>query len=156
MGGMRIGELADRSGITAKTVRYYEQVGLMPPPERTEAGYRDYRPEAAGRLAFIRAAQSVGLSLGEIREVLAFRDRGETPCAHVASLIERHAADLSQRIAVLERMRRDLERLARKAGTVSQRRLQESEFCHIIETGSRRSPHDPRLRVTPSRRPAAD
>ncbi|MGQ0671105.1 MAG: heavy metal-responsive transcriptional regulator [Actinomycetota bacterium] len=153
---MRIGELADRSGVPTKTIRYYEEIGLVPPPERTEVGYRDYEPDAAGRLAFIRAAQSVGLTLGEIREVLAFRDRGEAPCAHVASLIERHAADLSQRIAVLERMRRDLERLARKARTLSQGRLQESEFCHIIETGARRAPYDSRPLLTPSRRPAAD
>lgn len=105
----------------------------MPPPPRTLSGYRDYGTDAAARLSFIRAAQSVGLALGEIREVLAFRDRGETPCAHVASLIERHATDLSQRIAALELMRRDLERLARMARSLSPAEGRGAAFCHIIE-----------------------
>ncbi|MGH2571992.1 MAG: heavy metal-responsive transcriptional regulator [Actinomycetota bacterium] len=130
---MRIGELAGRTEVPAKTIRYYEDIGLMPEPPRTPGGYRDYGEGAAARLGFIRAAQSVGLTLGEIREVLAFRDRGEAPCAHVASLIERRAADLSERIAALERMRRDLERLARKARTTSPGQARHAAFCHIIE-----------------------
>jgi hypothetical protein len=92
--------------------------------------------ELMGR-THVRAAQSVGLTLGEIKEILAFRDRGETPCQHVASLIERHAEDLSQRIAALERMRRDLERLSRKAKAAAQTPSRGAEFCHIIETSLR-------------------
>lgn len=104
----------------------------MPPPGRTSAGYRDYAAEAASRLGFIRAAQSVGLTLGEIREVLGFRDRGEIPCAHVRALIEQHAVELSERIKALEAMRRDLERLAQKARSVSPKDPV-AAFCHIIE-----------------------
>lgn len=130
---MRIGVLAEQSGVPTKTIRYYEQIGLMPGPPRTAGGYRDYGRGAAGRLTFIRAAQSIGLSLGEISEILAFRDRGETPCLHVLSLIERRAADLSERIEALERMRRDLEGLARKARTMPRAEPQESTYCHIIE-----------------------
>lgn len=135
---MRIGELAARSGVPPKTLRYYEGIRLMPPPPRTASGYRDYGPDALSRLGFIRAAQSVGLTLGEIREIVAFRERGETPCLHVASLIQRHAEDLSQRIAELERMRRDLDRLAKRAKTAAERSGEEAEFCHIIETGVRK------------------
>lgn len=130
---MRIGELTRRTDVPTKTIRYYEDIGLMPGPPRTPAGYRDYGEDAGARLGFIRAAQSVGLSLGEIREVLAFRDRGEIPCAHVAALIERRAADLSERIAALERMRRDLERLSRKARAMSPAKARSASFCHIIE-----------------------
>jgi len=130
---MRIGELAERSGVAAKTIRYYEGIGLVPAPPRTGGGYRDYGEDATGRLSFIRAGQSIGLSLGEIREVLAFRDRGEVPCAHVASLIERRVADLSQRIGALERMRRDLERLANTARKTWGTDDQSATYCHIIE-----------------------
>lgn len=129
---MRIGELSTQCGVPTKTIRYYEDIGLLPPPERTVSGYRDYDGAAIGRLGFIRAAQSIGLSLGEIRETLAFRDRGEVPCAHVAALIERRAADLTEQIAVLESMRADLERLARKARRAPRDRC-EAAYCHIIE-----------------------
>lgn len=132
---MRIGELAQRAGVPTRTIRYYEDIGLLPEPLRTEGGYRDYDRSAIARLRFIKAAQSVGLTLGEIREVLAFRDRGETPCKHVIDLIERHARDLSERIAALERMRGDLERLARRARTLPPRA---GRFCHIIESIDRR------------------
>ena len=129
---MRIGELAERSGSETTTIRYYERIGLMPAPARTQSGYRDYGEDAAARLSFIRAAQSIGLTLGEIRETLAFRDRGETPCRHVAALIERNAEELRQRIFVLEDMRRELLRLAKKARATPDEDS-EATFCHIIE-----------------------
>ena len=130
---MRIGELAEQSGVEPTTIRYYERIGLMPAPARTASGYRDYGEDAAARLGFIRAAQSVGLTLGEIRETLAFRDRGEAPCRHVAALIERNASELRQRIAVLQAMQRDLERLAKKARAISPDDAPAAAFCHIIE-----------------------
>lgn len=130
---MRIGELAERARVAPSAIRYYERVGLMPPAARTESGYRDYGDEAAARLGFIRAAQSVGLSLGEIRETLAFRDRGEAPCRHVAALIERHATQLGERIAALQTMQRDLERLAERARAIPLDDAPAAGFCHIIE-----------------------
>lgn len=130
---MKIGELAARTGISPKTIRYYEDIGLLPAPPRTRSGYRDYGEDAAARLGFVRAAASVGLTLGEIREVLAFRDRGEPPCAHVRQLIERHAADLSERITALTVMRADLQRLARRARARSGAATSDAAFCHIIE-----------------------
>ncbi|MGP3916980.1 MerR family DNA-binding protein, partial [Nonomuraea sp. 10N515B] len=72
-----------------------------PPPPLTPAGYRDYPPEAAERLAFIRDAQSAGLTLAEIRSVLAIRDAGQPPCHHVTTLIEAHLEQVEQRIAEL-------------------------------------------------------
>lgn len=130
---VRIGELAERAGVETSAIRYYERIGLMPAPDRSDSGYRNYGEEATARLAFIRAAQSVGLTLGEIREILAFRDRGEAPCPHVTALIERNAAELRTRIAALEAMRRDLERLARKARAASPTDLADASYCHIIE-----------------------
>lgn len=139
---MRIGELGERAGLSPKTVRYYEQIGLVPEPRRLPNGYRDYEESVVQLLGFIGAAQSIGLTLGEIREVLAFRDRGEAPCSHVLQLIERRAADLEERIRALETMRRDLERLGGRARRAPPR---PAAYCHIIEeiaarTGSRRTP----------------
>lgn len=137
---MRIGELAKRSGVEATTIRYYEQIGLMPAPARKESGYRDYGKEAAARLSFIRTAQSVGLTLGEIREVLAFRDREEIPCLHVASLIDKKAAELTERISALEQMRKDLARLAKRARAAPPGPKREATFCHIIEGQALKAP----------------
>ena len=66
---MRIGELARRSGVASTALRYYEKAGLLPESRRTSSGYRMYHPDAVPRLAFIRAAQAVGLTLAEIRDV---------------------------------------------------------------------------------------
>lgn len=130
---MRIGELAEATSVPTKTIRYYEQVGLLPAPERLANGYRSYGPGAADRLGFVKAAQAVGFSLGEIREILDFRERGEEPCAHVLDLVERRARDISERIASLEAMRDDLRRLSARAGAAPRR---EGAFCHLIEHAS--------------------
>ncbi|MEV0170651.1 MerR family DNA-binding transcriptional regulator [Streptomyces sp. NPDC050803] len=75
---MRIGELAAACGVTAKTLRFYEQADLLPVPARTGGGHRDHPPEATNRPAFIRDAQSAGLTLAEIRSVLTLRDSGQS------------------------------------------------------------------------------
>lgn len=98
---MRIGELAAASGITAKTIRFYEQEGLMPEPERTPGGYRDYRPDHITRLQFIRRAQAAGLSLAEARQVLDIVDRGEAPCSHVESVLSSRLDQVRAQIAEL-------------------------------------------------------
>ncbi len=130
---MRIGEFAQAAAVPPKTIRYYESVGLLPEPARLGNGYRNYDASAAKRLEFIRSAQSLGLTLGEIRSILDFWDRGEVPCAHVADLIDRRARDVSAQIAALERARTELERLARRARRLSPRDCERANFCHIIE-----------------------
>lgn len=131
---VQIGELSERSGVPKKTIRYYEAIGVMPVAARNESGYREYTDDAIGRLGFVRAAQSVGVTLGEIREVLAFRDRGEAPCAHVAQLIDRHAADLCERIVALQAMHHDLQRLAQRARLAPATTTDNTLICHIIES----------------------
>ncbi|MGW5064099.1 heavy metal-responsive transcriptional regulator [Streptomyces sp. NPDC004096] len=102
---MRTGELAVAGGLTAKTIRFYEQTGLLPEPPCTLSGYRDYAPQTAHRLASIRDAQSAGLTLAEIRSILALRDSGEPPCMHVTGLIDQHLADIERRMAELRKTR---------------------------------------------------
>jgi len=132
---MRIGELADEAGITTEAVRYYEKVGLMPPPARTPSGYRNYDPPALARLRFIRTAQTVGFTLGEISEILSLRDNGETPCNHVRQLISQHASDLQRRIEDLQAMQSDLSRLASVAAASADSAAEQgASHCHILES----------------------
>jgi MerR family transcriptional regulator, copper efflux regulator len=129
---MRIGELAEQAGTSTKAIRYYEQVGILTPPARTPSGYRSYDDTALGRLSFVRAAQAVGLTLGEIRQVIAFRDDGQAPCAHVSELLQRHAADLEVRIRELQQLRGELRQLAERATTLDPEQCPPERVCHII------------------------
>src|ERR687887_2756224 len=115
---MRIGELARRSGIAATALRYYEKAGLLPESVRTVSGYRDYDGDTLPRLGFIRAAQAIGLSVAEIREVIGIRDGGTPPCAHVLDLIERHRAEVRARIRQLQQLELDLALLAEQGSAM--------------------------------------
>jgi MerR family transcriptional regulator, copper efflux regulator len=129
---VRIGELADRSGVAVKTIRYYEDIGVLDPPERTPSGYRDYDDPAIDRLAFIRAGQAVGLTLGEIRQVVGLRERGQAPCTHVVALLERRADEIGQRIAELQHLQGDLRRLATEAQGLDPADCDPQRVCHVI------------------------
>jgi DNA-binding transcriptional MerR regulator len=129
---MRIGQVAERAGVTTKTLRHYELVGLLPEPERTESGYRDYSDAAFDRLRFISSAQAVGLTLGEIKSIIAFRDEGSPPCGHVLGLIEGRAADLDRRINELVVLRDQLRRLAKRGRSLSPGDCSPDLVCHIL------------------------
>lgn len=129
---MQIGELGERSGVAAKTIRYYESIGVLPCPERTANGYRRYRDDAIGRLAFISAAQASGFTLGEIRGIVALRERGEAPCQHVGRLIDDRATDIDRRIAELQRVREELRRLHVRAERLDSTDCRPDAICHII------------------------
>ncbi len=105
---MRIGEIAGQAGVPAKTIRFWEDQGLLPQPSRTLSGYRDYDPVITERLAFIRQAQAAGLTLEHIRQVLAIRDRGQPPCMHVTTLISQRLSEIEARLAELTRARDQL------------------------------------------------
>ncbi|WP_370895050.1 heavy metal-responsive transcriptional regulator [Janibacter sp. GXQ6167] len=102
---MRIGELAEAAGTTTKTLRFYEERGLLPPAERTPAGYRDYAPDAIARIDFIHRGQSAGLTLAQIRPILDIRDQGQAPCGHVRELLDARLADIDQQLAQLAALR---------------------------------------------------
>jgi MerR family transcriptional regulator, copper efflux regulator len=129
---VRIGELANQAGISTKAIRYYERIGILAPPARTSSGYRAYDQAALGRLGFVRAAQALGLTLGEIRQIIGFRDDGAAPCAHVTALLQRRAADLDRRIAELQRLRGELQTLAERAATLDPKQCPPERVCHII------------------------
>ncbi len=129
---MRIGQLAERSAVSAKTIRYYEDIGVLAAPGRSASGYRDYDDSAADHLAFIRAAQAVGLSLGEIRGIVALRHSGETPCGHVLELLRARSADLDRRIAELHSLQAELRRLVERAETLDPADCDPRRVCHLI------------------------
>lgn len=129
---MRIGDLAAAADVTTKTIRFYEQAGLLPSPPRTPAGYRDYPPTARERLAFIRGAQAAGLTLAEIRGVLAIRDAGQSPCRHVTALIDAHLEQVQQRIAELRAARTALQALQQRASAVDPADCGPKEICTIL------------------------
>lgn len=107
--GLRIGELATRSGVTPDALRYYERLGLIPHARRTAGGFRVYGPDAQDRIRFIKQAQAHGLSLADIRELLAFRDRGgRERCRHVQRLLGTKIAELDSQLVQLQEFRRTL------------------------------------------------
>lgn len=128
---MLIGELAEHTGVTPKTLRFYERERLLPEPPRTSGGYRDYPPDAADRVTFIRQAQAAGLTLAHIGQILAIRDDGRAPCAHATQLIDQQLRDVERRLTQLRATRSQLKELADRA-----RRLDPddcTDFCHIIQ-----------------------
>jgi len=130
---MRIGELADEGGVTAKTVRYYESIGVMPEPGRTSSGYRDYGREAVERLRFIRDAQATGLKLAEIQSVLELKDAGSRSCEHTQALLNAHLADLDQQIERLVDARHQLVRLAERGAALDPAGCTDPNRCQVID-----------------------
>lgn len=124
---LSIGALAKRTGTKVQTIRYYENIGLMPSPERTEGGQRRYSTAALDRLAFIRHARDLGFGLDAIRELLDLSDRPDRPCADVDTIARKHLEDVQRRIARLETLRLELGRMLAEcdAGRISD--------CRVLE-----------------------
>lgn len=129
---MRIGELGHKTGTTAKTIRYYEDIGLLPEPERAANGYRDYSDAAVDRLAFIRDAQATGLTLTEIASILDLRGQGESTCHHVVDLLDRHVAALDKHIQTLRQTRKKLAELTDRARSLDPADCVDPNRCQTI------------------------
>jgi DNA-binding transcriptional MerR regulator len=98
--GMKIGALAGRSGLPVKTLRYYEDLGLLPAVGRSEGGYRLFGEESLRRLEFIRRLKSLGLTLDDIAECLAVYDAGELPCGDIQRQLQRQIDLVDERLRV--------------------------------------------------------
>ena len=109
-----IGEAARLSGVSAKMIRHYEGIGLVPEAARTAAGYRLYSGHDLHRLRFIKRSRSLGFSMKQIEVLLALWSDRSRASAEVKELAQRHAADLGARIAELQSMQRTLQDLARR------------------------------------------
>lgn len=129
---MLIGRVAEATGVTTKTLRFWEGQGLLHPPARTAAGYRDFPDDVVDRVAFILAAQNAGLSLRQISEILAIRDGGQPPCTHTAELVEERLADIQQRMAELHRMHTALQQIRTRLDALDPTRCDGTAICSAI------------------------
>lgn len=123
-----IGELARRSGVKVPTIRYYEQIGLLPSPPRTQGQQRRYDEGHASRLVFVRHARELGFDVEAIRELLAMSAKPEQSCAEVDEMARRHIAEIDRRIAHLSALRAELVRTVQECG---RGRVRE---CRVIGT----------------------
>ena len=109
--GLPIGHLAKATGTKVVTIRYYEQIGLLPVPSRTAGNYRTYRTEHMSRLRFIRRCRDLGFTLDQIRDLLRLSSQKEAECAEVDRITALHLAEIENKIADLKRLAKELRRL---------------------------------------------
>lgn len=130
---LRIGKLAQASGVPAKTIRFYEEVELLPPAQRAENSYRLYGNDDVQRLRFIRNARSLDFSLDDLREILALRDQGEAPCRYVMQLLEEKSVEIEERIRQLRALQEELQQLLARADSLPDDDIEMKEcVCHLI------------------------
>lgn len=127
----QIGLVAKESGVPIKTIRYYEELGLLKASSRTEGGFRLFDSDVFVRLNFIKRAQSLGLSLLEIKEFLDVYDQGELPCDHVEVKLKDKIITITQQIKQLQILKLELEGLLSGWETVPE--IPENTICPIIE-----------------------
>lgn len=108
---MKIGELAEHSACLVETIRYYERIGLLLPPERSANNYRSYNEQHAERLLFIRHCRALDMTLDEIRILLDFRDHPEQNCLGVNQLLDRHIKQVGERVMELSALEAQLKSL---------------------------------------------
>jgi DNA-binding transcriptional MerR regulator len=127
-----IGAIARQSGVPIKTIRYYEEVGLLPKPARTASRYRLYPSETVDRLHFIKQAQNLGLRLQDIREILDLADRGRCPCGHVQRLLKARLGELQEKTAAMRTLERRL-KAATERGCPPNFRPRGKAICPTIQ-----------------------
>jgi len=122
-----IGTLAKRSGVKVPTIRFYEEIGILPCPSRSESNRRLYGEDAVRRLRFVRHARELGFDIDAIRELLAMSAEPQQPCERADAIARRHLAEVERRIERLNALRGELERMI---GECSGGRVCE---CRVIE-----------------------
>jgi Cu(I)-responsive transcriptional regulator len=125
---LNIGALAKVTGVKIVTIRYYEQVDLMPKPSRTSGNYRTYKHEHVRRLRFIRRCRDLGFTLEQVRELLCLSSHDQQPCAGVDRITAKHLKDIEQKAADLKKLATELRRINRQCpgdGTIA--------TCRILE-----------------------
>ena len=128
---LTIGNVARRVGIRSSAIRYYETQGILGPAERRPNGYRIYNEDAVKLLLFVRRAQTLGITLKEVKPLLNLASQGQKPCSHVKQIARNHVREIDDKIRELQALRNELRTLLRrKAG-----RPHGNEVCPIIQRG---------------------
>jgi len=131
---MQINELTKFTGVPAKTIRYYEEIELLPPPKRKPNGYREYSEFDVDRLKLVAGARLLDFSLAEIKEILDLRDRGIAPCGVLLELLDRKAKEISRRIIELKQMQEDLQQLYSLGETFPTDDVEGKNcICHLVK-----------------------
>ncbi len=134
---MQIKTFAHRTNLPPKTIRYYEEIGLLPPPKRLENGYRDYDETDVARARFVAGARQLDFSLDDIQEILDLRDKRIAPCRVVLDLLEEKADEISRLIAKLQRMEAELRELRQLGETFPTDDIDGKNcVCHLVSEQS--------------------
>jgi DNA-binding transcriptional MerR regulator len=130
---MQIKDLSRRTNLSGKTIRYYEEIGILPSPRRLPNGYRDYDEGDVERVKFVVGARNLDFSLDDIDEILALRDKREAPCRVVLDMIQHRAEEISQRIVELQKLEDDLRELHKLGQTFPMDDVDGKNcVCHLV------------------------
>lgn len=136
-GLLKIGEVAANSHLPIKTIRYYEEIGLLTPTvSRSESNYRLFKSTVLGRLAFIKRSQSLGLTLREIQDILAVHDQGQLPCDDVKHNLQKKVQQVTEQIESLQLLRSELQGLLSGWQDQPPENLVAQTICPNLETGA--------------------
>ena len=142
--GIYIGKVARAAGLTPQAIRFYERLGLIERARRTSSGYRICSPTTLERVQFINQAQSLGLSLKEIQEVLRLKYSAQSPCKCVRELLKQKLNRLKKQIVAMEKVREEIERCLRASRSSSRLPHSASVICPMIQMKGARKPRGPR------------
>ncbi len=132
---MFIHELTELTGVPAKTIRYYESIGLLPDPQRAANNYRQYTPASAERLRSIVSMRSLGFNLADIHEFLTARDEGTLPCQQVLDSFDQRIVDIDRRIADLLALRDTLTLIQSEGATLPPNKTcDDACICYFVTT----------------------
>lgn len=132
---LKTGEVARKAGVSVDTVRYYEQRGLIDEPPRRASGYRQYPPRVIGRIRFIKQAQKLGFTLGDIEELLRLRDAPNTSCSDMLHRAESKLVEIDEKIAALSNMKTTLEELVDQCRRSQRQADSECPILDAMEAG---------------------
>jgi len=137
---MQIREFSERSGLSEKTIRYYESIGILPSPRRAPNGYSEYSEQDLESKHFVAGARSLDLSLDEVAEILAMQDRREAPCRTLLNLLRQKADQIEERIRLLKQMEVDLRQLHKLGLTFPTDDIDGKNcICHLVSEHSNMS-----------------
>jgi len=132
----QIGEVSKESGLSIDTIRYYEKIGLLEKPVRSEGGFRLYGRQAVEKLKFIQKAQDFGLTLSEIKQIIHQSERGlKSCCSYVGELLQKKLGELETKMRELQETRRDLKNLVKRWIPLRKAKTRDFTVCPQIESG---------------------
>lgn len=134
----QVGEISRRLGLNPQTLYFYERIGLIPSPQRTEAGYRLFSQQDVDRLTFITRAKSLGLSLDEIKDILVLKDRQSLTCKAVYERLDRKIQDIAEEIQQLQVLHNELALLLEQCRT-NLSHPDSTHQCVVLEKGTKNS-----------------